>query len=207
MSFKTTGGKLAYEPRREENGYNTVTAEGTDTIHTENTEAKKMNIGPSDNLDDIRNPGYLTVDLGDHHAVIKATTAEPKTLEDGFDTVISAYTRAQALDDGELVDVTEEAKKAGFKYPVAVTRALFETLQNRPKWEDFSGRLWDVFQLLHVAIKRADEPADIITFNVILNTAADDPDKGRSTTRTIRAICGPDDNGAPCITIMHEWED
>jgi len=40
------------------------------------------------------------------------------------DNVIYSYTRAQAIEDGMFVDVTETAKEAGFKYPVAITRNL-----------------------------------------------------------------------------------
>lgn len=39
--------------------------------------------------------------------------------------IVYAYTRAQALADGVLVDVTEEAKQFGYKVPVAVTANLF----------------------------------------------------------------------------------
>ena len=36
-----------------------------------------------------------------------------------FDPVIFAYTRAQAIEDGILVDVSDTAREAGFKIPVA----------------------------------------------------------------------------------------
>ncbi len=42
-----------------------------------------------------------------------------------FGEPISIYTRAQALDDGFLVDVSELAKEAGFRFPVALTRAAW----------------------------------------------------------------------------------
>jgi len=37
--------------------------------------------------------------------------------------VVSIYTRKQAISDGVLVDVTDMAKEAGIKYPVALTAA------------------------------------------------------------------------------------
>ena len=40
--------------------------------------------------------------------------------------VIFTYTRAQAIEDGVLVDVTKEAKEYGFRFPVAVTNRLWE---------------------------------------------------------------------------------
>ena len=39
---------------------------------------------------------------------------------DGFD-VIYTYTREQAIEEGVLIDVSEMASEAGFKWPVAVT--------------------------------------------------------------------------------------
>lgn len=39
--------------------------------------------------------------------------------------VIHAYTRAQAIADGVLVDISETAKEAGFRYPVACTSAVW----------------------------------------------------------------------------------
>jgi len=35
-------------------------------------------------------------------------------------TVIHTYTRAQAIEDGVLIDVSEMAREAGFRWPVAV---------------------------------------------------------------------------------------
>ena len=43
-----------------------------------------------------------------------------------FGELISTYTRAQALDDGVLVDVSAIAAEAGFKWPAAMTRAAWE---------------------------------------------------------------------------------
>ena len=61
--------------------------------------------------------------------------------------VIYAYTRAQALSDGVLVDVTETAKEAGIRYPTAVTCAVWQQYVRVPEevpWQDERGRLWDV---------------------------------------------------------------
>jgi hypothetical protein len=51
------------------------------------------------------------------------------TMEEFFGEPISVYTRAQAIADGVLVDVTEAAKQAGFRIPVALTAALWGTCQ------------------------------------------------------------------------------
>ena len=47
-------------------------------------------------------------------------------MEDIFGECISAYSRAQAIEDGILVDVTRTASEAGFKWPTAITRTVYE---------------------------------------------------------------------------------
>ena len=42
-----------------------------------------------------------------------------------FGPVLSVYTRAQAIEDGILVDVSDTAREAGFNIPVAVTRTVW----------------------------------------------------------------------------------
>ena len=42
-----------------------------------------------------------------------------------FGPVISAYTRAQAIADGVLVDVSEMAREAGLKHPTALTATVW----------------------------------------------------------------------------------
>ena len=44
-----------------------------------------------------------------------------------FDEVelISSYSRAEAIADGQLIDVTELAREAGLRYPTALTAAVW----------------------------------------------------------------------------------
>ena len=46
-------------------------------------------------------------------------------LRELFGEVIYAYTRAEAIADGVLIDVTETAKEVGFRLPVALTAAAW----------------------------------------------------------------------------------
>jgi hypothetical protein len=72
--------------------------------------------------------------------------------------IISSYSRAQALEDGELVDVSETAREAGIRFPVAVTRALWAAYVEVPRGvscQDETGRLWDVVSMLRFAIARS----------------------------------------------------
>ena len=58
---------------------------------------------------------------------IEAETGDQST-KSVFGDVIDVYTRAEAIEDGVLVDVTETAKEAGIVYPTAVTQGIMEWL-------------------------------------------------------------------------------
>src|SRR5262249_18259243 len=78
--------------------------------------------------------------------------------------LIHQYTRADALRDGVLVDVSATAKEAGFQYPVALTRAAWERCVAVPPGvicQDEAGRLWDVLWLLRWAIGRSGGGAEV----------------------------------------------
>ena len=125
---------------------------------------------------------------------------------DDTDLVFS-YSRRQALGDGVLVDVTAMAREAAFRYPVAVTRAVWDGVvtpddEGRASGQSEAGRLWDVLTLLRVAIRRSKGPAQTLEFHVLVVE--------RETSRrtvTLKAVCGPDDDGSPCITTMLPHED
>src|SRR5262249_58419319 len=71
---------------------------------------------------------------------------------------IHRYSRADALRDGVLIDVTETAREAGFKHPVALTAAAWAKCVAVPPGvvcQDEAGRLWDVLFMLHCAIGRS----------------------------------------------------
>src|SRR5262245_55995592 len=71
--------------------------------------------------------------------------------------IIHQYTRAEAVADGVLVDVTQTAQELGFRFPVALTRTSWELCVKVPPGvvcQDEAGRLWDVLWLLRLAIAR-----------------------------------------------------
>src|SRR5438874_9667984 len=73
--------------------------------------------------------------------------------------LIHRYSRADALRDGVLVDVSATGREAGIRYPVALTRAVWERCVAVPPGvvcHDESGRLWDVLFLLALAARRCD---------------------------------------------------
>jgi hypothetical protein len=72
--------------------------------------------------------------------------------------LVYAYTRAQAVADGVLVDVTATAKEAGIRFPTFITRAVWENYVTVPPGvtgQDEAGRLWDVVWMTRFAITRS----------------------------------------------------
>jgi hypothetical protein len=120
---------------------------------------------------------------------------------EGWD-VVSVYTRAQALEDGVLVDAGDVAREAGFRFPVALTQAAWAlTVALSPAakraGQDVSGRLWDVLTLLRVGIGRVSPGTADLMFTVLCSTT-----RVRPTLLRLRAVIGPGDKGEPVLTIM-----
>jgi len=121
--------------------------------------------------------------------------------------VISEYSRAQAIEDGFLVDVTETAKEAGFKIPVALTRAVWNKYVEVPEGvtgQDIKGRLWDILWMLYWEIKENPKAQETLLFKLHVR---DDNRERPPPLVTLKAVCGPGDNGDPVITIMLREED
>src|SRR5690242_17306645 len=71
--------------------------------------------------------------------------------------LVHRYTRAEAIADGVLIDVSATAKEAGIRCPAALTRAVWERCVAVPPGvlcQDEAGRLWDVLWLLACAGRR-----------------------------------------------------
>lgn len=126
-------------------------------------------------------------------------------LTEIFGEPIHVYTRAEALDDGMLVDVTEAARETGFRLPVALTAAAWADCvewakddSRRQTYQDESGRLWDVLWLASLAARRARD-GDHCRFQLYRV-----PRGGRGTRprlTTVEMHIGPGDNGEPVCTI------
>src|SRR5258707_1122633 len=120
--------------------------------------------------------------------------------------VISSYSRTQAIADGVLVDVTKTAREAGFKFPVALTAAVWERFVSVPEGvvcQDEAGRLWDVHWMLRLAIAQGDG-GTVARFGVhVRNTNH----SGIPPLVRLKALCGPGNSGEPVITVMLPDED
>ena len=120
--------------------------------------------------------------------------------------VVSVYTRAQALEDGVLVDVTGWSQEAGFTIPVAVTTGVWGILKPskelEAEGEDEVGRAWDMFTILRHAI-RGVSGGDEVHFAPLFTLKAGERPQGVE----MYAKCGPGDRGEPVITVMLRGED
>lgn len=128
-----------------------------------------------------------------------------------FGDVIYAYTRAQALEDGYLVDVSAIAKEAGFKIPTALTRAVWEDCvawdesdSKRQTHQDQDGRLWDVLYMASMAA-RTSQHAEQIMYQLYRVPRGGRARRARLVT--LKLHIGPGDQGEPVVTILQPNED
>ncbi len=141
-----------------------------------------------------------------------SNSSNESRAESFFGEVISVYTRAQAIDDGVLIDAGSMAQEAGFKWPVAITAnawadcvAWSEDDSEKQVHQDQSGRLWDVLFMASHAIRTSPDSGDRLMFQLYRV-----PRDGRSIEAeltTLKLIVGPGDQGEPVITIMLTNED
>ena len=124
--------------------------------------------------------------------------------------IISTYTRAQAIADGVLVDVTATANEVRFRYPVAMTAEAYARFvawtdkdSDRQVPQDESGRLWDVIYMAALKAKRTTDDQFLFQFYYV--------PRGKKAQRpklsVLKMMCGPDDDGNPVLTIMLPSED
>src|SRR5664279_2727097 len=81
-----------------------------------------------------------------------------KTAADIFGPVLYAYPRSQAVADGLQVEVSKVAEEAGIRFPVFLTRAVYDRFVSVPTGvtgQDEAGRLWDLVWMLRFAIRKA----------------------------------------------------
>jgi hypothetical protein len=104
------------------------------------------------------------------------------------------------------IDVTAAAQEAGIRWPVALTAAAWErcvTVSPGVLYQDKTGRQWDVLFLLRLAIGRSDGWR-VVPFDVHVRN--DNKERTPPLVR-LKAVAGPDHEGASCITVMLPGED
>lgn len=123
----------------------------------------------------------------------------------GFGPMIYGYSRAQALADGVLVDVSEVARDAGFRVPVAITAAAWEECvawdasdSARQLYQDEAGRLWDVVWMAMHAARTGQGARQAFQLRRV-------PRGGRGCLPrqiTLHMTIGPGDAGEPVMTLL-----
>ena len=130
------------------------------------------------------------------------------TLAEFFGDVIHAYTRADAIRDGVLVELPAKiCNEAGIVVPIAVTTGVWslvapDNIEEMP-CQSVEGRLWDLLWMFRAAIQAGNGDVNRIRYDVLfLMKPAAEPE-----LVTLIAVCGPGDQGEPVITIMLPGDD
>ena len=121
------------------------------------------------------------------------------SCENPFGETIYSYSRAQAIEDGVLVDLSHvDSIRQHWKHPFACTSAVWgiieEALQ-RPG-QDSCGICHDISTMCKLAI-RSSRDAEQILFTVIIT----------GKKHAMKLHIGPDDTAAPVLTLMLPYED
>lgn len=120
--------------------------------------------------------------------------------------IVSMYTRAQAIADGELVDVSDTPEAAGYAVPVAITRAVNELVSTIPEaypWQTRAARLRDVLLLAGVAARRTGIQSGSEPFEaIVLTDAHPDPSAENHTHTLYIGVSAEGVGGALVATVM-----
>jgi len=124
-----------------------------------------------------------------------------------FGPVIYTYSRSQAVADGNQIEVTKTAQEAGIRFPVFLTRAVYDAYVTVPpdvSCQDEAGRLWDIITMTRFAILRSRPGCDRLPVALYVRN-----DNRRPRLVRLTAVCGPldIDDPQPAITVMMPDED
>ncbi len=127
--------------------------------------------------------------------------------ENYFGGVIYTYTRARAVADGVQIDVTKTAQEAGIKFPMFLTRAVFDAYVAVPEGvtgQDEAGRLWDLVWMARFAILRSHGHTDRLPVALYVRN-----DNHRAKLVKLIVVCSAldIDDPQPVLTLMMTDED
>ena len=121
------------------------------------------------------------------------------TNENLFGETIYSYSRAQAIEDGVLVDLSHvDSIRQHWKHPFACTSAVWGIIEDalkRPD-QDSCGICHDISTIAKLAVRSARD-ADQILFTVIIT----------GKKHAMKLHIGPGDTAAAVLTLMLPYED
>jgi hypothetical protein len=129
------------------------------------------------------------------------TTVAPSSIPGSI--IIHSYTRAQAIEDGVLVDVSELAHEIGFLCPVALTAGVWALVEDIPPADQVTWSVQDrLRRVLRWAVNYVQHNRDqnMLLFNVPLR-------HGRNLSAALKVVAGGGDQGELVLTIMFPDED
>ncbi len=146
---------------------------------------------------ELTSPGMLTRSAPTPPGTLTRSAPEDPI----FGPVIFEYSRAQAITDGVLVDITSDETRRLFKWPIAVTRTVFEQYLNpsercAARYGDTATLVWDMLYPLAMRVK-AGVGGEQIVYRVKI---------GRRVA-VLKSVAGPGDDAQPVISIMLPAED
>jgi hypothetical protein len=112
--------------------------------------------------------------------------------------LIFSYSRADAIRDGVLIDLSSRAKSLGYRIPVALTARLYEALTAGAKDEAEKAARVDLLLIaLRDSITENPGAGDRLDFVLKVPTLA---------PLNAWALCGPGDTPDPVLTVMRPHE-
>ena len=121
-------------------------------------------------------------------------------------TIISTYTRKQAIEDAVLIDITAAAHEHGFKLHTVVTDNLYHQYLSPPEdlhgeGQSLAGRLHDLLTIAMVAA-RGNKDSNRVKFEVLFLMRP-----GQLERVQVIAHVGPGDKGEAVLTLMLPGDD
>ena len=113
----------------------------------------------------------------------------------------------QAVADGVQVEVSKVAAEAGIRFPVFLTRTVYDSFVTVPEGvtgQDEAGRLWDIVWMLRFAVRKSQHGQNRLPFALYVRN-----DNRKPRLIKLIATCGPldMDDPQPAITVMMPDED
>jgi len=135
------------------------------------------------------------------------SNSKPSASDERSGTIIHRCTRADLLDFGDLVDVSLPALCAGFKLPVAVSRAVwvecvapYEECIEQPDGQASAIRLSTLLLAAVDAARKNQDKAELL-FSFALKRAGKAPRR-----KKLKLICSAGDQGEPVLTVLDRYE-